>query len=512
MAATPWDRRRGLAPRLAVGLAVAAAAAVLAAAGPASADNDDGWKSGTRGGDMQDFATWRATSLGVAVGWAPWDTWSNMTGWFAGTNPKALRARNPNVSIALGLFPTGGSLSACAAGRYDANFATIAGRLVAAGVGDAELRLGWEPGSTDRPWHAVGRPADQWKACFVSAAKALLAAGPDLRIAWHMNKKGSKGPGVTNLWDSDVAAVVTNIGVSNYDDEYARFGTELSKGHPWGLRAWLAFAHAPVAVARDRLDHALLEASDGQLGLGLDEAFEGRNAGGHRLGQQLADGADLVMDEPRDVVVAGHEPPQPPADDQRHHQGGGNAHVLEVLDVDRRHAAEEAQGHVEVPAGDRRDARPQRDGGVPDIRQHPDAVALVQPARDLGDVRGGVAVAEVGLELGLPLLGQDLAVPLVVEAVDHDPVVAGEIPEDPRRLVAERAQGRGREDCLESPLGMPGEVDRRASALQLDDESAAVLQPMEQAIEVGGWPTHAAPDRDRDGVQRLAEVGTDAVP
>jgi hypothetical protein len=59
-----------------------------------------------------------------------------------------------------------------------------------------------------------------------------------------MNKKGSKGGGVTRLWDGKVSAVVTNIGVSHYDDDYARFGTELSRGEPWGLRAWLAFAQA----------------------------------------------------------------------------------------------------------------------------------------------------------------------------------------------------------------------------------------------------------------------------
>jgi hypothetical protein len=220
--------------------AIFAAALAAVFVSPAQADNA-GWKSGTRGGNMTEFATWRGTPLGVAVGWAPWNTWSNMLSYFSSTNPKSLRSKHPNVSIALGLFPTGSSLSACAAGQYDGNFKTIGSRLASSGVGDAEIRLGWEPGSTDRPWHAVNRPAEQWRSCFVSAARALKSAAPNLRIAWHMNKKGSKGT-VSDLWDSNVSSVVTNIGVSHYDDDHARFGTELSDGEPWGLRAWLKYA------------------------------------------------------------------------------------------------------------------------------------------------------------------------------------------------------------------------------------------------------------------------------
>jgi hypothetical protein len=110
-------------------------------------------------------------------------------------------------------------------------------------VGDAELRLGWEPGSKDRPWHAVGRPAEQWRACFVRAAKALKGAAPNLRIAWHVNKKPSHVDFRT-LWDDAVSGVVTNIGVSHYDDAYDRFGTETIDGSPWGLRAWLAFVRS----------------------------------------------------------------------------------------------------------------------------------------------------------------------------------------------------------------------------------------------------------------------------
>ncbi len=39
-----------------------------------------------------------------------------------------------------------------------------------------------------------------------------------------------------------MAGLITNVGVSHYDDAYARFGTEMHNNSPWGLRAWLSFA------------------------------------------------------------------------------------------------------------------------------------------------------------------------------------------------------------------------------------------------------------------------------
>jgi hypothetical protein len=242
MTTTPWDRRRrGLASRLAAA-AAAAAVVVLAFVGSDATAHNVGWKSGTRGGNATSFASWRGTSLNVAVGWAPWSDWSGMLSYFSSSNPRALRAAHANVSIAVGLFPkNGGNLADCAAGKYAANHKSIGSRLVANGVGDAELRLGWEPNSRDKPWTAAGKPPEQWKACFANAARALKGAGPNLRIAWHMNKKAPRVD-VNTIWPAEVASLITNIGVSHYDDEYARFGTETHNNSPWGLRAWLAFA------------------------------------------------------------------------------------------------------------------------------------------------------------------------------------------------------------------------------------------------------------------------------
>jgi hypothetical protein len=205
------------------------------------------WKSGSRtstNATATSFATWRGTPLGVVSGWITWKNgWSGMQSYASGTNPRRLRSMSPNVSFGHGLFPSGGSLSACAAGSYDKDHAEVARRLAANGVGDAEIRLGWEASGDWFPWSAAGKPPEQWKACFVRVAKAMKGAAPNLRIGWFMAKKGRID--INTIYpDGPDSAVITNIGVSHYDDAQARFGTETYKGGPWGLRAFVEFARS----------------------------------------------------------------------------------------------------------------------------------------------------------------------------------------------------------------------------------------------------------------------------
>jgi hypothetical protein len=185
-----------------------------------------GWRSGARNNNYTTpFAGWRGTGLGVVSGWIDWKNgWSGMYSYASGTQPRALRAKSANVSFGHGLFPKGGSLSACASGEYDGEQREVARRLAANGAGDAEIRLGWE----------------QWKSCFTRIAKAMKAAAPKLRIGWFMAKKGRVD--VRTIYPAD--APITNIGVSHYDDEQARFGDETYLGGPWGLRAWVNFARS----------------------------------------------------------------------------------------------------------------------------------------------------------------------------------------------------------------------------------------------------------------------------
>ena len=41
----------------------------------------------------------------------------------------------------------------------------------ASGLGDAEIRLGWEANNAGYPWTAVGNRPTQWQSCFTKAAR-----------------------------------------------------------------------------------------------------------------------------------------------------------------------------------------------------------------------------------------------------------------------------------------------------------------------------------------------------
>ena len=62
-----------------------------------------------------------------------------------------------------------------------------------------------------------------------------------------------------------------------------------------------------------------------------------------------------------------------------------------------------------------------------DVGEQAHAVALVETAGDLRNVGGGIAIAEQRFELGPLRLRKHLAMARFVEAVDHHPVVAGQL-------------------------------------------------------------------------------------
>jgi hypothetical protein len=229
---------RGFRSRLTA--AGAAAAVLVGLAGPAALAHNAGWPSGARNNDATTgFAGWRGTGLGVVSGWIDWKNgWSGMYSYASGTQPRALRAKNANVSFGHGLFPQGSTLSACAAGSYDDEQKEVARRLATNGAGDAEIRLGWEANGDWFPWSASSSTATTWKTCFTRVANAMKSAAPNLRIAWSMGKKGRID--VRTIWPD--GAPITNVCLSHYDDAYDRFGTETYLGGPWGLQAWIDFA------------------------------------------------------------------------------------------------------------------------------------------------------------------------------------------------------------------------------------------------------------------------------
>ena len=229
--------RSGGASRILV--AIAGGIAILAVSAKASFA-DATWTSGARNNSYTtSFAGWRGTSLRVVTGWIDWKNgWSGMYQYASGSSPRTMRGKSPYLSFAHGLFPSGGSISACANGSYDSQQKEVARRLAQNGAGDAEIRLGWEASGDWYPWSAPGKPADQWKACFTRVAKAMKAGAPGLRIGWFVAKKGRID--VRTIYPD--GAPISTIGVSHYDDDQARFGNETYLGGPWGLLAFCNFA------------------------------------------------------------------------------------------------------------------------------------------------------------------------------------------------------------------------------------------------------------------------------
>ena len=129
-------------------------------------------------------------------------------------------------------------------------------------------------------------------------------------------------------------------------------------------------------------------------------------------------------------------------------------------------------------------------GCVFDIDQHPDAVTLIQSPSDLRDVGRGIAVAEIGFEVGSRSSENTSPWPSIVEAIDHHPVVAGQRLEDARGFIAQRSQRGGGDDGLQAPLQIAGQIDRRPGPLQFDDE-ATTVRAVDQAIKrVAGVVPH----------------------
>jgi len=162
---------------------------------------------------------------------------------------------------AIPMLPKSGgvSLSIGATGAYNSYFTTLAQNLVAAGMGNSYLRLGWEFNQTGYPWYAAGQPA-----AFVAYWQQIVTAmrsvpGAQFRFVWNPSRgdNGSKDLAMGNLanyYPGD--AYVDMVGMDVYDTAWntypgavAEFQKTLTR--TWGLN-WLASfgaAHSkPLAV------------------------------------------------------------------------------------------------------------------------------------------------------------------------------------------------------------------------------------------------------------------------
>ena len=200
--------------------------------------------------------------------------------------------------------------------------------------------------------------------------------------------------------------------------------------------------------------------------------------------EQVGRGADRRRHQPRAAVVAGDQAPQTAAGDDRDRHRRGHAHVAQVFEVDRRHAAQRVLRQIQRAAlgGD---AGHDRLRHVVDVRDHPQAVAQVQRARLRRDVRGRVAQAEVGVHVVGHGLGDHLAGAVVQKAVDHHAVVAGELAHLRGDVVVEVAV-RVLRDRRDHRLRERGRLRRRAALVaRLDLDVHEVVGDVHHKIAGG---------------------------
>jgi len=209
------------------------------------------WRSGVACTDADDFADWRDRDVDVYL------TWVNRGNWAEIRNPDIYGAishyhgQPGQVSGGIGMLPENGAgnFADCADGDYDVYFRDVGTAMVAAGRGDAIIRLGWEANGDWYVWSiGSGDPAD-YIACFRRQVAAIREAAPNILIEWTMNKDSHTGSrSVADAYPGD--DVVDIVGVDFYDwwpayPDAAAWNVDLDStqnGGPRGIGAWLDFA------------------------------------------------------------------------------------------------------------------------------------------------------------------------------------------------------------------------------------------------------------------------------
>ena len=204
------------------------------------------------------FGTWRGRAVDVALDYLDDSTWSSIEGpsWWTAGYAGTRYAEHPVISVPMLPQDPSTSLAAGATGAYDGHFRTLAQHLVAAGMGAATIRPGWEFTSpTNYRWSAVGDPAD-FAAYFRHIVTAMRAVSPSFTfdLCSTVAVDGNAIDTLAAAWPGD--GYVDMLGLDLYDASWGPAGSAaarwswLSSGRS-GLDALGAFATAhsvPVAL------------------------------------------------------------------------------------------------------------------------------------------------------------------------------------------------------------------------------------------------------------------------
>lgn len=144
-----------------------------------------------------------------------------------------------------------------ATGAYDGNFATLAQRLVADGLGDATLMVGWQPADPTNPWSVTTAAEAAAYVSYWDDIESTMAGvtGAHFTFLWDVGDPGSK-PAVspTAMYPGDAAVDV--VATDAFDTAPSTLAATAQWPHVLDLPdgpAWLAsFAaahHKPMAIA-----------------------------------------------------------------------------------------------------------------------------------------------------------------------------------------------------------------------------------------------------------------------
>src|ERR1700741_470622 len=167
------------------------------------------------------FSSWLGSPVTIASFFHGEDSWSAIEGQESQLSTWAQWARaenGRNVTIGIGMFPSGSSLASCAAGSYDANYRRLADNLAFHGLHWAYLRLGW---AMDFDWVAWGAAPGSGKeasyaGCFRRIVQVMRQAQPAnqwkfvLTTATNWNSRAT----LEAIWPGD--AYVDVVGMSFY--------------------------------------------------------------------------------------------------------------------------------------------------------------------------------------------------------------------------------------------------------------------------------------------------------
>jgi hypothetical protein len=279
-----WRAR--LSSLLALGVCIGALTGV--SAHPATTAATRTFVSGVKadGGPSGDaaFGVWRAKTVGLAHAFAPGDTWADISlpsSWLSSWAKSAYRT---HMLISLPMLPAQqtASMSGGASGAYDGYFRTAAKHLVADGMGNATLRVGWEFNGGWFKWSAKSNPSAYagFYRHIVNAMRSV--SGQSFRFVWSLSN-GYFGWDPRKAYPGD--AYVSYIGDGLYDCFWRhpsatpaqRWNNLINSGsQPAGLSFWTAFAAShskPVVLPEWALVNSTAHLCGGSGGGGDDTYF-----------------------------------------------------------------------------------------------------------------------------------------------------------------------------------------------------------------------------------------------